>query len=99
MEKKMSYSKVINNSCLTSRYSFGILMPPPHTKGAGLLECFQCVETLVFVSKHTEGMSLRCDAPLLIVAGMNYRISSRLTQIPRDSTRRLFVEICVNLWF
>ena len=48
--------------------------------------------------KHAEGMSLRCDAPSLIVAGMNHRISSRLTQIPRDSTRRLFVEICVNLW-
>ena len=37
-------------------------------------------------------------APSLIVAGMNHRISSRFTQIPRDSTRRLFVEICVNSW-
>ena len=55
-----------------------------HTKGTGLLECFQCVETLVFVSKHTEGMSLRCDAPSLIVAGMNHRILSRLTRIQRD---------------
>ena len=38
-------------------------------------------------------------APSLIVAGMNHRISSRLTQIQRDSTRRLFVGICGDLWF
>ena len=69
-----------------------------HTKGAVLLACFQCVDTLVLVLKHAEGMSLRCDASLLIVAGMNHRISSRLTQIQRDSTRRLFVKICVNSW-
>ena len=37
-------------------------------------------------------------APSLIVAGMNHRILSRLTRIPRDSKRRLFVGICVNLW-
>ena len=70
-----------------------------HTKGAVLLACFQCVDTLVFVLKHAEGMSLRCDAPSPIVAGMNHRILSRLTRIQRDSTRRWFVEICVNLWF
>ena len=70
-----------------------------YTKGAVLLVCFQCVDTLVFESKHAEGMSLRCDAPSLIVAGMNHRISSRLTRIPLDSTRRWFVEIRVNLWF
>ena len=28
-----------------------------HTKGLVLLVCFQCVDTLVFVSKHAEGMS------------------------------------------
>ena len=69
-----------------------------YTKGAVLLVCFQCVDTLVFESKHAEGMSLRCDAPSPIVAGMNHRILSRLTRIQRDSTRRLFVKICVNLW-
>ena len=26
-----------------------------HSNGTVLLECFQCVETLVFVSKHAEG--------------------------------------------
>ena len=68
-----------------------------YTKGAVLLVCFQCVDTLVFESKHAEGMSLRCDAPSPIVAGMNHRILSRLTRIPRDSTRRWlwkFVLIC-----
>ena len=69
-----------------------------YTKGAVLSVCFQCVDTLALVLKHAEGMSLRCDAPSPIVAGMNHRISSRLTQIPRDSTRRLFMEICVNSW-
>ena len=58
-----------------------------HTKGAVLLACFQCVDTLVLALKHAEGMSLRCDAPSLIVMGMNHRILSRLTQIQRDSTR------------
>ena len=70
-----------------------------HTKGDGSSGGFQCVDTLVFVLKHAEGMSLRCDAPSPIVAGMNHRILSRLTRIQRDSTRRWFVEICVNLWF
>ena len=37
-------------------------------------------------------------APSLIVVGMNHRILLRLTRIQRDSTRRLFVEICVNSW-
>ena len=55
-----------------------------YTKGAVLLVCFQCVDTLVFESKHAEGMSLRCDAPSLIVAGMNHRISSRFTQIQQE---------------
>ncbi|MDY5562176.1 MAG: ATP-binding protein, partial [Sodaliphilus sp.] len=30
-----------------------------HTKGTVLLVCSQCVDTLVFVLKHAEGMSLR----------------------------------------
>ena len=34
--------------------------------------CFQCVDTLALVLKHAEGMSLRCDAPSPIVAGMNH---------------------------
>ena len=52
---------------------------------------FQCVDTLVFVLKHAEGMSLRCDAPSPIVAGMNHRILSRLTRIQRDDYSWEFV--------
>ena len=52
-----------------------------YTKGAVLLECLRCVDTLVLVLKHAEGMSQRCDAPSPIVDGMNHRILSRLTQI------------------
>ena len=38
-------------------------------------------------------------APSLIVADMNHRILLRLTRIQRDSTRRIFVGICGDLWF
>ena len=53
-----------------------------------------------YIGALAEGMSyvVMWFAPLLIVAGMNLRILSRLTRIPRNSTRRWFVEICVNLW-
>ena len=48
---------------MTLRYIFhsGFLV---ETKGTVLLVCFQCVDTLVLVLKHAEGMSLRCDAIL-----------------------------------
>ena len=36
-------------------------VPMIQTKGTVLLVCFQCVDTLVLVLKHAEGMSLRCD--------------------------------------
>ena len=36
--------------------------------------------------------------PSLIVAGMNHRISSRLTRIPREDYLWEFVGICVNSW-
>ena len=37
-----------------------------HTKGEVLLVCFQCVDTLLFASKHAKGMSLRYDAILAL---------------------------------
>ena len=37
-----------------------------HTKGEVLLACFQCVDTLLFASKHAKGMSLRYDAILAL---------------------------------
>ena len=33
-----------------------------YTKGAVLLVCFQCVDTLFFALIHAKGMSLRYDA-------------------------------------
>ena len=96
MGKKMSYSKVINNSCLTSRYSYGILMPPPHTKGAVLLACFQCVDTLVFVLKHAEGMSLSCDV-ICAIAYCGRHESSHIIKVHTDSTRFNKMIICGNL--
>ena len=72
-----------------------------HIKGSVLLECLRCVDTLVLVLKHAEACPyvVMRFAPSLIVAGMIHRISSRLTQIQRDSTRRIFVGICGDLWF
>ena len=32
-----------------------------HTKWTVLLVCFKCVDTLLFASKHTKGMTLRHD--------------------------------------
>ncbi|MDY4780016.1 MAG: hypothetical protein SO193_00190, partial [Sodaliphilus sp.] len=36
-------------------YSFSVLSPSAY---------FQCVDTLLFVSKHAKGMSLRYDTPM-----------------------------------
>ena len=33
-----------------------------------------------------------------LTEALRFVVFCGLTQIPRDSTRRLFVEICVNLW-
>ena len=60
----------------------------------GSSDGFQCVDTLALVLKHAECMSLRCDAPSPIVAGMNHRILSRLTQIHREDYLWEFVVVC-----
>ena len=67
-------------------------------KGRFFWYAYDALTYIGAVLKHAEGMSLRCDAPSPIVAVMNHRILSRLTRIQRDSTRRLFVKICANLW-
>ena len=68
-----------------------------HTKGTVLLVCFQCVDTLALVSKHAEGMSLRCDV-ICALAYCGRHESSHIIKVHTDSTRRLFVGICVNSW-
>ena len=57
-----------------------------YTKGAVLLVCFQCVDTLVFESKHAEGMSLRCDV-ICAIAYCGGHESSHIIKAHTDSTR------------
>ena len=68
-----------------------------HTKGAVLLACFQCVDTLVFVLKHAEGMSLRCDA-ICALAYCGRHESSHIIKAHTDSTRFNEKIIRENLW-
>ena len=68
-----------------------------HTKGAVLLACFQCVDTLVFVLKHAEGMSLRCDV-ICALAYCGRHESSHIIKAHTDSARFNKMIICGNLW-
>ena len=69
-----------------------------HTKGAVLLVCFQCVDTLALVSKHTEGMSLCCDA-ICALAYCGRHESSHIIKVHTDSARFNKKIICGNLWW
>ena len=53
-----------------------------HTKGAVLLVCFQCVDTLVFVLKQ----SIRCDV-ICAIAYCGRHESSHIIKAHADSTR------------
>ena len=68
-----------------------------YTKGTVLLVCFQCVDTLVFESKHAEGMSLRCDV-ICALAYCDGHESSQIIKAHTDSTRFNEMIICGNLW-
>ena len=57
-----------------------------HTKGAVLLACFQCVDTLALVLKHAEGMSLRCDV-ICTIAYCGRHESLHIIKAHTDSTR------------
>ena len=57
------------------------------TKGTVLLVCLRCFDTLVFVSKHAEGMSLRCDV-ICAIAYCGRHESSHIIKVHTDSTRR-----------
>ena len=59
-----------------------------YTKGAVLLVCFQCVDTLVFESKHAEGecMSIRCDV-ICAIAYCGCHESSHIIKAHADSTK------------
>ena len=47
---------------------------------------FQCVDTLVFVLKHAEGMSLRCDV-ICAIAYCGCHESSHIIKAHADSTK------------
>ena len=68
-----------------------------YTKGTVLLVCFQCVDTLVFESKHAEGMSLRCDV-ICALAYCDGHESLHIIKAHTDSTRFIEKIICGNLW-
>ena len=68
-----------------------------YTKGAVLLACFQCVDTLVLVLKHAEGMSLRCDV-ICAIAYCGRHESSHIIKAHADLTRFNKMIICGNLW-
>ena len=68
-----------------------------YTKGAVLLVCFQCVDTLVFESKHAEGMSLRCDV-ICAIAYCGRHESLHIIKAHTDSTKFNKKIIRENLW-
>ena len=68
-----------------------------HTKGAVLLACFQCVDTLVLALKHAEGMSLRCDV-ICAIAYCGRHESSHIIKAHTDLTRFKKKMVCGNLW-
>ena len=68
-----------------------------YTKGTVLLVCFQCVDTLVFESKHAEGMSLRCDV-ICAIAYCGCHESSHIIKAHTDSTKFNKKIIRENLW-
>ena len=69
-----------------------------HTKGAVLLACFQCVDTLVLALKHAEveSMSLRCDV-ICALAYCGRHESSHIIKAHADSTKFNKKMVCGNL--
>ena len=68
-----------------------------YTKGTVLLVCFQCVDTLVFESKHAEGMSIRCDV-ICAIAYCGRHESLHIIKAHTDSTKFNKKIIRENLW-
>ena len=70
-----------------------------YTKGAVLLVCFQCVDTLLFALKHAEGecMSIRCDV-ICAIAYCGRPESLHIIKAHTDSTKFNKKIIRENLW-
>ena len=67
-----------------------------HTKGAVLLACFQCVDTLALVLKHAEGISLR-QGVICALAYCGRHESSYIIKAHTDSTKFNKKMVCGNL--
>ena len=65
------------------------------TKGTVLLVCLRCVDTLVLVSKHAEGMSLRCDA-VCALAYCGRHESSQIIKAHTDCTDFTWLSLWVE---
>ena len=59
------------------------------TKGTVLLVCLRCIDTLALVSKHAEGMSLRCDV-ICALAYCGRHESSHIIKAHTDCTNLTF---------
>ena len=57
-----------------------------------------CIDTLALVSKHAEGMSLRCDV-ICALAYCDGHESSHIIKAHTDSARFNKMIICGNLWW
>ena len=70
-----------------------------YTKGAVLLVCFQCVDTLLFALKHSEGecMSILCDV-ICAIAYCGRHESLHIIKAHTDSTKFNKKIIRENLW-
>ena len=64
-------------------------------KGRFFWYAYDALTYIGAVSKHAESMSLRCDV-ICALAYCGRHESSHIIKAHTDSTRRLFVEICVN---
>ena len=56
-----------------------------------------CIDTLALVSKHAEGMSLRCDV-ICAIAYCDGHESSHIIKAHTDSARFNKKMVCGNLW-
>ncbi len=81
----INLSSIRSNLNMSSVFSCMSMTSKKYTKGTVLLVCFQCVDTLVFVLKHAEGMSLRCDV-ICALAYCGWHESSHIIKAHTDCT-------------
>ena len=63
-----------------------------------LLVCFQCVDTLLFASKHAKGMSLRYDAILAFSDNLFFMFLFQSSSIYPLNHKNLYANIIKCVW-